>query len=91
MSIPFKKSPIEFNQRLLFPSNIFDLPLMIMNATCIKTYSTSLTPPVWKVSTARKGNAYHPLLIAATENQVVFQYKILLQQLLNPKVTNKAA
>jgi hypothetical protein len=25
MSIPFKKSPIEFNQRLLFPSNIFDL------------------------------------------------------------------
>ena len=25
MWIPFKKSPIEFNQRLMFPSNIFDL------------------------------------------------------------------
>ncbi len=25
MTIPFKKSPIEFKQHLLFPSNIFDL------------------------------------------------------------------
>ena len=25
MSVPFKSSPIEFNQHLLFPSNIFDL------------------------------------------------------------------
>jgi hypothetical protein len=25
MSAPFKSSPVEFNQRLLFPSNIFDL------------------------------------------------------------------
>jgi transposase len=25
MVIPFKKDPIEFNQRALFPSNIFDL------------------------------------------------------------------
>ena len=25
MSVPFKKSPLEFNQRLLLPSNIFDL------------------------------------------------------------------
>jgi transposase len=25
MSAPFKSSPIEFNQHLLFPSNIFDL------------------------------------------------------------------
>ncbi len=25
MTIPFKSSPIEFNQHLLFPSNIFDL------------------------------------------------------------------
>ena len=25
MTVPFKKDPVEFNQRLLFPSNIFDL------------------------------------------------------------------
>ena len=25
MSVPFKSSPIEFNQHLLFPTNIFDL------------------------------------------------------------------
>jgi hypothetical protein len=25
MSVPFKTSPVEFNQHLLFPSNIFDL------------------------------------------------------------------
>ena len=25
MSIPFKSSPVEFNQHLLFPTNIFDL------------------------------------------------------------------
>ncbi len=25
MAVPFKKDPVEFNQRLLFPSNIFDL------------------------------------------------------------------
>ena len=25
MAVPFKKDPIEFNQRVLFPTNIFDL------------------------------------------------------------------
>jgi hypothetical protein len=25
MSVPFKSSPVEFNQHLLFPPNIFDL------------------------------------------------------------------
>jgi hypothetical protein len=25
MSVPFKSSPVEFNQHLLFPTNIFDL------------------------------------------------------------------
>jgi hypothetical protein len=25
MPIPFKKDPIQFNQRLLFPSSVFDL------------------------------------------------------------------
>ena len=59
MSVPFKKSPVVFNQRLLFPSNIFDLlpddhECYLYNVIYIMTYSSNLIPPAWRASIAEK-------------------------------------
>jgi len=66
MSIPFKKNPIEFNQRLLFPSNIFDLlpddhECYLYNDIFQQLDTSSLES---KYST-RGQNAYHPKLIVS--------------------------
>lgn len=64
MSTPFKKSPIEFNQRLLLPSNIFDLlpdnhECYLYNDIFQQIDTTSL-----EIMYSPKGqNAYHPRLI----------------------------
>jgi transposase len=66
MSIPFKSSPIEFNQHLLFPSNIFDL--LAEDHECylftdlFQQLDTSAVESGYKL----KGqNAYHPRLIVS--------------------------
>ncbi|WP_340124496.1 IS1182 family transposase [Methylobacter svalbardensis] len=66
MSISFKSSPLEFNQHLLFPSNIFDL--LAKDHECylytdlFQQLDTSAVESSYKV----KGqNAYHPRLIVS--------------------------
>jgi len=54
MSAPFKSSPVEFNQHLLFPSNIFDLLQKIMNAFSMPTCFNSLIRVALKVFIALK-------------------------------------
>jgi transposase len=66
MSIPFKSSPIEFNQHLLFPSNIFDLLPKdhdcFLLADLFHQIDTSCLESLYSI----KGqNAYHPKLIVA--------------------------
>jgi len=64
MSIPFKKSPIEFNQRLLFPSNIFDLLPDDHECYLYKDIFKQLDTTSLESQYSQKGqNAYHPLLI----------------------------
>jgi len=64
MSVSFKSSPLEFNQHLLFPSNIFDL--LVEDHECylytdlFQQLDTSAVENSYKI----KGqNAYHPRLI----------------------------
>ena len=66
MPIPFKSSPVEFNQHQLFPSNIFDL--LAEDHECylyrdlFQQLDTSAVESGYKV----KGqNAYHPKLIVS--------------------------
>jgi transposase len=66
MSAPFKSSPIEFNQHLLFPSNIFDLlpedHECYLFTDLFQQLDTSLIESNYKL----KGqNAYHPRLIVS--------------------------
>jgi transposase len=66
MSIPFKSSPIEFNQHLLFPTNIFDLlpkdHECFLHADLFQQIDTSSLESLYSV----KGqNAYHPKLIVS--------------------------
>jgi len=66
MSVSFKTSPIEFNQRLLFPSNIFDLLAegheCYLYTDLFQQLDTSAVENLYKV----KGqNAYHPKLIVS--------------------------
>ena len=66
MSIPFKSSPVEFNQHLLFPSNIFDLlpknHECFLYADLLQQIDTSSLENLYSV----KGqNAYHPKLIVS--------------------------
>jgi len=66
MTIPFKKSPIEFNQRLLFPSNIFDLlPVeheCYLYSDIFKELDTSSLESMY----SKNGqNAYHPRLLVS--------------------------
>ena len=66
MAIPFKSSPVEFNQYLLFPANIFDLLPQdhecFVYADLFQQMDTSHLESLYSV----KGqNAYHPRLIAS--------------------------
>jgi transposase len=66
MSVPFKSSPVEFNQHLLFPTNIFDLlpkdHECFLYADLFQQIDTSSLESLYSV----KGqNAYHPKLIVA--------------------------
>jgi transposase len=64
MLIPFKKSPIEFNQRLLFPSNIFDLLPDDHECYLYKDIFKQLDTTSLESQYSLKGqNAYHPLSI----------------------------
>ena len=72
MSIPFKKSPVEFNQRLLFPSNIFDLlpeshECYLYNDIFQQLDTSSLEEKYSKTGQ----NAYHPRLIVSI---LIFAY-----------------
>ena len=66
MSITFKSSPVEFNQHLLFPTNIFDLlpkgHECFLYAELFQLIDTSSLESLYSI----KGqNAYHPKLIVA--------------------------
>jgi transposase len=66
MSVPFKSSPVEFNQHLLFPPNIFDLlpkgHECFLYAELFQQIDTSSLESLYSV----KGqNAYHPKLIVS--------------------------
>jgi len=66
MSVPFKSSPVEFNQHLLFPTNIFDLlpkgHECFLYADLFQQIDTSSLESLYSV----KGqHAYHPKLIVA--------------------------
>lgn len=66
MSVPFKSSPIEFNQHQLFPSNIFDLLSKghecYLYSELFEQLDTTALESQYKV----KGqNAYHPKLIVS--------------------------
>ena len=66
MSIPFKSSPIEFNQHLLFPSNIFDLLQEDHECYLFTDLFQQLDTSVIESSYKLKGqNAYHPRLIVS--------------------------
>lgn len=66
MSISFKSSPIEFNQHLLFPSNIFDLLAedheCYLYTDLFGQLDTSAVENLYKI---RGQNAYHPKLIVS--------------------------
>lgn len=64
MSIPFKKSPIEFNQRVLFPSNIFDILSEDHECYLYKDIFQQIDTSSLECKFSRTGqNAYHPRLI----------------------------
>ena len=72
MSIPFKKSPIEFNQRQLFPSNIFDLLQDDHECYLYKDVFQQLDTSSLESKFSRNGqNAYHPRLIVSI---LIFAY-----------------
>jgi len=66
MQIPFKKDPVEFNQRSLFPANIFDL--LPKDHSCFvyeDIFEQLATSSVEKLFSIRGQNAYHPRLITS--------------------------
>jgi transposase len=66
MSVPFKKRPIEFSQRLLFPSNIFDLLPDDHECYLYNDIFQQLDTSSLENKYSRKGqNAYHPRLIVS--------------------------
>ena len=72
MSIPFKKSPIEFSQRQLFPSNIFDLLPDEHECYLYKDIFQHLETSSLERNFSRKGqNAYHPRMIVSV---LIFAY-----------------
>jgi transposase/IS5 family transposase len=66
MSVSFKSSPIEFNQHLLFPSNIFDLLAddheCYLYTDLFQQIDTSAVESLYKINGQ---NAYHPRLIVS--------------------------
>ena len=63
MSIPFKKDPVEFNQSILFPSNIFDL--LPSDHECYiyeDIFKQIDTASIEKKYSVLGQNAYHPRL-----------------------------
>ena len=61
---PFKTSPIEFNQRLMFPSNVFDLLKEDHECYLYSSIFEQLdTTELEKQFKTRGQNAYHPRLI----------------------------
>ncbi len=66
MSIPFKKDPMEFNQRALFATNVFDL-LPVDHACFVyeDIFGQLDTSSVEEQFSVRGQNAYHPRLITA--------------------------
>jgi transposase len=61
MTIPFKKNPIEFDQRLLFPSNIFDLLPDDHECYLYNDIFQQLDTSSLENKYSRKGqHAYHP-------------------------------
>jgi transposase len=66
MSIPFKKRPIEFNQRQLFPSNIFDLLASDHECYLYNDIFQQLDTSSVERTFSRIGqNAYHPRSIVS--------------------------
>lgn len=66
MTIPFKSSPVEFNQCLLFPSNIFDLLPKDHDCYLYTELFQLLDTSTIESSYNIKGqNAYHPKLIVS--------------------------
>ena len=66
MSIPFKKDPMEFNQRALFATNVFDL--LPADHPCFvyeDIFGQLDTSSVEEQFSVRGQNAYHPRLITA--------------------------
>ena len=64
MQIPFKKDPIEFNQRVLFPTNIFDLLPDEHECYVYEEIFKQLdTRSVENTYSVTGQNAYHPRLI----------------------------
>lgn len=64
MSIPFKRSPVEFNQRQLFPSNVFDLLPDDHECYLYNDIFQQLDTSSLEKRYSRRGqNAYHPRLI----------------------------
>ena len=72
MQIPFKKDPVEFNQRALFPTNIFDL--LPSDHPCYvyeDIFEQLDTSSVEEKLSIRGQNAYHPRLITSI---LIFAY-----------------
>ena len=63
MPIPFKSSPVEFNQHLLFPSNVFDLLSEGNECYLFADLFQQLDTTAIENTYSIKGqNAYHPKL-----------------------------
>ena len=66
MSIPFKTSPVEFHQHLLFPPNIFDLLADDHECYLYSDLFAQLDTSIIESQYSLKGqNAYHPQLIVS--------------------------
>ena len=72
MAIPFKKSPIEYKQRLLFPTNIFDMLPKDHNCYLYGDIFKQLDTSILEKKYSHIGqNAYHPRLIVSI---LIFSY-----------------
>ncbi|MDM8540558.1 hypothetical protein QUF90_05675 [Desulfococcaceae bacterium HSG9] len=66
MPVPFKKDPIEFNQKLLFPPKIFDLPPGDHQCFVYRDiFQQPDTSDVEQNYSIPGQNAYHPGLITS--------------------------
>jgi transposase len=64
MKIPFKKTPVEFDHRVLFPTNVFDLLPEDHDSRVLYDLISQLdTSELEKKYSVRGQNAYHPKLI----------------------------